>query len=199
LNGKWTRGQFDASRFYYYAREVMAHAFEIPPLPRSYHHEQINQLLKDEQRSLFCFLNAHSFLETELRAVRGFSQEQHRVLFCGEPQDQRTYRHRRLTEMRARPDCDSSVGSAVTLVPTSPIDLPTSEIDVQKRIAIVKCLESLPEKERVILELRLFEGLTNNEITAHLGVPEYYVHSNLRRAVRRIAEMLEKGEGDLSQ
>jgi len=43
--------------------------------------EDINQILKDEDSTLFCFINAHLFSDDDLSFIRGFSQENHRCLF----------------------------------------------------------------------------------------------------------------------
>jgi hypothetical protein len=79
--GMSSTGDFSLSQFLRYARDRMAIAFEIA-LNDAYHPEQISQILKDEPTSLFCFLNAQMVTVVELRGIRGFTQEQHRVLFC---------------------------------------------------------------------------------------------------------------------
>jgi len=61
----------------------MAAAFGIQEGNDEYHPEQISQVLKDEARSLFCFLNVQLMAVEDLQRLRGFTQEQHQTLFCG--------------------------------------------------------------------------------------------------------------------
>jgi serine/threonine protein phosphatase PrpC len=77
------RGQFDYDRrFLPYLRGVLFQAFDIEQT-ESTHPEQIIQLLKDERRSLFCFLDAQHIPETQIQLLRGFTQGVHRILLCG--------------------------------------------------------------------------------------------------------------------
>jgi pSer/pThr/pTyr-binding forkhead associated (FHA) protein len=77
--------EFDLERFLRYAHERMVRAFDLA-LPDSYHAESVSQILKDEPRSLFCFLNVQHVPVADLRRLRGFTQEVHQVLLlcCGE-------------------------------------------------------------------------------------------------------------------
>jgi serine phosphatase RsbU (regulator of sigma subunit) len=77
---------FDLERFFRHAYERMVHAFDLTASPDSFHVENVSQILKDEPRSLFCFLNVQLIPAADLRRLRGFTQEAHQALFlcCGE-------------------------------------------------------------------------------------------------------------------
>jgi serine phosphatase RsbU (regulator of sigma subunit) len=77
---------FDLERFLRHAYERMVHAFDLTASPDSFHVENVSQILKDEPRSLFCFLNVQLIPAADLRRLRGFTQEAHQALFlcCGE-------------------------------------------------------------------------------------------------------------------
>jgi hypothetical protein len=73
-------GDFDhEGKFLPYLKGVLFDLFEIERV-ENFHPEQISQVLKDEQRSLFCFLDAQDLSETDIQFLRGFTQELHRVL-----------------------------------------------------------------------------------------------------------------------
>jgi len=57
-------------------------------------------------------------------------------------------------------------------------------------IAIGVSLATLPEAQRRALELSYFDGLTQVEIAAHLGVPVGTVKSRMRLALRKLATEL---------
>ena len=76
-------GEFEFDRlFLRYLKTVLLEVFEIERSD-DYHPEQISQILKDEPRSLFCFLDAQLIPDTDAQRLRSFTQEFHRVLFCG--------------------------------------------------------------------------------------------------------------------
>jgi hypothetical protein len=76
-------GEFDYERvFLPYLKRVLFDAFDIEPT-EDFHPEQISQVLKDEPRSLFCILDSQLIPEPDSQRMRGFTQELHRVLFCG--------------------------------------------------------------------------------------------------------------------
>jgi len=76
-------GEFDLTRFLAHISQRMSEAFGLR-LPRDeFHPEEVSQVLKDEQKSLFCFLNVNVIPDNELRGLRGFGQEHHRMLLCG--------------------------------------------------------------------------------------------------------------------
>jgi pSer/pThr/pTyr-binding forkhead associated (FHA) protein len=76
---------FDLERFLRHAYERMVQVFGLPVSTEHFHVENVGQILKDELRSLFCFLNLQHIPIADLRRLRGFTQEVHQVLFlcCG--------------------------------------------------------------------------------------------------------------------
>jgi hypothetical protein len=77
------QGRFNLQRFQQYMLGEMANAFDLKLDPRKFHPEQITQLLKDEERSLFCFSNMQHISKEDLQSIIHFTQGRHRVLFCG--------------------------------------------------------------------------------------------------------------------
>jgi len=53
---------------------------------------------------------------------------------------------------------------------------------VEQRVAVRQLLEKLPERERTIVELRFFEGLTQAEIAHHVGLSQMHVSRLLRKS-----------------
>jgi RNA polymerase sigma-70 factor (ECF subfamily) len=51
-------------------------------------------------------------------------------------------------------------------------------------------LDSVPNPERTVIELAYFQGLTSNEIAAHLDVPFVTAETLKRNGLRRMARML---------
>jgi serine phosphatase RsbU (regulator of sigma subunit) len=78
-----TQGEFSLTRFLRIAIEQMAAAFGFHAGTQAYHPEEISQVLKDEPRSLFCFLNIQLMSVDDLHRLRGFTQERHQTLLCG--------------------------------------------------------------------------------------------------------------------
>jgi pSer/pThr/pTyr-binding forkhead associated (FHA) protein len=81
------RGEFDLSTFLAYAVEQLVAAFglDLATLPAP---EDIFQILSDEPRSLFAFLNAQRATRESLFRLRAFTQNRHHVLMLsrGEPE-----------------------------------------------------------------------------------------------------------------
>ncbi len=75
--------EFELDRFVEYATKTMIAAFGIDIGDIEYHPELLTQILKDEPRSLFCFLNIDAIPDHDLRRLRGFTQGSHQVLLCG--------------------------------------------------------------------------------------------------------------------
>jgi anti-sigma regulatory factor (Ser/Thr protein kinase) len=74
-------GAFDLYVFLRHVYERLVLAFDLNLPPAAYHLENVAQLLKEEPRSLFCFLNVQLLNPLEFRRLRGFTQELHQVLF----------------------------------------------------------------------------------------------------------------------
>jgi RNA polymerase sigma-B factor len=76
-----------------------------------------------------------------------------------------------------RPDDDT--GAADTR-----LGVPDLELDgADDRIAVRELLYTLPERERTIVYLRFFEGLTQSEIAAHVGISQMHVSRLLTRSL----------------
>src|SRR5262249_58678210 len=79
---------FDLEHFLRYAQDELARAFDLHLAADVFHLENVAQVLKDEPRSLFCFLNVQRVPIEDLRRLRGFSQELHQtLLLCEGPRD----------------------------------------------------------------------------------------------------------------
>jgi serine phosphatase RsbU (regulator of sigma subunit) len=77
--------RFDLERFLRDAYQQMVQTFGLRACLESFHVENVIQILKDEPRSLFCFVNVQLIPAADLRLLRGFTQEAHQALFlcCG--------------------------------------------------------------------------------------------------------------------
>jgi RNA polymerase sigma factor, sigma-70 family/RNA polymerase sigma-70 factor, sigma-B/F/G subfamily len=61
----------------------------------------------------------------------------------------------------------------------------------EQRVELARGLETLPERERSIILLRFFEGLTQREIADRVGISQMHVSRLLRRSVERMRNQLE--------
>jgi RNA polymerase sigma-B factor len=60
--------------------------------------------------------------------------------------------------------------------------------------AIARTLELLPERERLILNLRFVEDLTQSEIAERIGISQMHVSRLLRRALDAMREQVRETE-----
>jgi RNA polymerase sigma-B factor len=58
------------------------------------------------------------------------------------------------------------------------------------RVAVSVHMRDLPERERLILYLRFFDGLTQSEIAEMVGISQMHVSRLLRRSLGRLRELL---------
>jgi RNA polymerase sigma-B factor len=65
--------------------------------------------------------------------------------------------------------------------------------DVEHGAVLDTGLEALDERERMIVELRFFEGLTQSEIAARIGISQMHVSRLLRRSLSVMRGRLEDG------
>jgi RNA polymerase sigma-B factor len=63
---------------------------------------------------------------------------------------------------------------------------------VERRMTLSPLLEQLPERERAILHLRFFEGLTQSEIAARIGISQMHVSRLLSRSLQQLREAAEE-------
>ena len=75
--------------------------------------------------------------------------------------------------------------------PRAPVESPESlTASARERAKIRRALDSLPEAQRVTLEVAFFEGLTYPEIAAREGVPLGTIKSRAARALSTLREAL---------
>jgi RNA polymerase sigma-B factor len=60
----------------------------------------------------------------------------------------------------------------------------------EERIELGRAMRSLSERERRIVLLRFFGGLTQREIAERIGISQMHVSRLLRRALERMGEPL---------
>jgi RNA polymerase sigma-B factor len=63
--------------------------------------------------------------------------------------------------------------------------------NAERRATLSPLLAQLPERERLILHLRFFEGLTQSEIATRLGISQMHVSRLLARSVARLRSAAE--------
>ena len=63
--------------------------------------------------------------------------------------------------------------------------------EVEDNALVVAGLQALDERERRIVELRFFDGLTQSEIAARVGISQMHVSRLLRRALHVMRGRLE--------
>jgi RNA polymerase sigma-B factor len=69
--------------------------------------------------------------------------------------------------------------------------------DVEAGALLETGLQALDERERAIVELRFFEGLTQSEIAARIGISQMHVSRLLRRSLAVMRGRLESATEDL--
>jgi serine phosphatase RsbU (regulator of sigma subunit) len=77
-------GRFDLEQFLGEAVRQLVQAFHLDPPQTAFAPEDMAQILKDERRSLFCFVNAQLIPEVQLTRLRCFTQEMHQALMLVE-------------------------------------------------------------------------------------------------------------------
>lgn len=68
-----------------------------------------------------------------------------------------------------------------------------------QRLLLEPGLEKLSPRERTILHLRFFEGLTQSQIAANIGVSQMHVSRLIRRALNKVRTEIELREGKESR
>jgi len=68
-------------------------------------------------------------------------------------------------------------------------------IDSEHRVTLSPLIAEFPRRERLILHLRFFEGLTQSEIATRLGISQMHVS---RLLARSLAQLRARAEGDES-
>jgi RNA polymerase sigma-B factor len=65
---------------------------------------------------------------------------------------------------------------------------------IEQRMELHPMLDSLPERERTILHLRFFEGMTQSEIAVRLGISQVHVSRLLARSLEQLRNQSEPSE-----
>jgi RNA polymerase sigma-70 factor (ECF subfamily) len=65
--------------------------------------------------------------------------------------------------------------------------------DLVERLLVADALTALGERQRHVVELAFYSGLSQSEIAARLSLPLGTVKSDMRRALRRLRDVLEGG------
>lgn len=85
--------------------------------------------------------------------------------------------------------------SIESLVGDDPIPAQAGEFEtVDASITVPRLLEVLPEDDRVVVELRFFDGLTQGQIADRIGVSQMQVSRILRRALARLRGVIEAAD-----
>ncbi len=66
----------------------------------------------------------------------------------------------------------------------------------EDRAVLAPGFRALDERERLILHLRFFKGLTQSQIAQHVGISQMHVSRLIRRALEKIREEIGGGEQD---
>ena len=89
----------------------------------------------------------------------------------------------RLSSIDGRPDEDDETGA-----PT-PLGSDDEELDaVEDRVAVADLLNQLPARERQIVYLRYFDGLTQAEIAERVGISQMHVSRLLMRSLEELGD-----------
>ena len=81
---------------------------------------------------------------------------------------------------------DSPAGAAVG----ESLSRPSAQVDVERRMDLMAVIDRLPEDHRQVILLREVQGLSYEEITQVLGVPQGTVESRLHRARAALKQRL---------
>ena len=66
--------------------------------------------------------------------------------------------------------------------------------EVEARLFVADALETLDDRDRLVLRLRFEEGLSQSEIAARIGISQMHVSRLLRRAMTRLEDRLHRDE-----
>jgi len=64
----------------------------------------------------------------------------------------------------------------------------------EERMTLATGIKRLPSRERTILHLRFFQGLTQSEIADRVGISQMHVSRLIRDSLDRVRDELERGE-----
>ena len=64
--------------------------------------------------------------------------------------------------------------------------------EIERRMELSPLLSALPERERMIVHLRFFEGMTQSEIASRLGISQMHVSRLLARSLAELRTAAEQ-------
>ena len=88
------------------------------------------------------------------------------------------------------PDPDEEGGGPIETIGDEDVGYERSE----QRLTLATGIQHLPSRERAILHLRFFEGLTQSEIAERIGISQMHVSRLIRGALDKIRDELESDE-----
>ncbi len=65
----------------------------------------------------------------------------------------------------------------------------------ERRARLAQALNVLPEREREIIQLRFYQGLSQTQVAGKLGISQMHVSRLQHRALKRLRELLRKQDG----
>lgn len=165
---------------------------ESAPAPRRERHDLFEALYRDTRDDLFSYLSyllGSRLLAEDVTAVAYEKAFAKRTSFDARRGDRRAWlfgiaRNAAIDEMRKARD-------VVTL--DFAVREPAADshgVDTTERIAIAQAMRELAVREREIVALKFFGGLTNREIARVMNVGESNVGTLLHRAVKQLREVL---------
>ena len=92
------------------------------------------------------------------------------------------------------PDPDEEGGSPMDALGEDDHGFEQSE----QRLTLATGIQHLPSRERSILHMRFFEGLTQSEIAERIGISQMHVSRLIRNSLDRMRRELEQGERPLN-
>jgi len=99
----------------------------------------------------------------------------------------RAYSSRSLS---AIPDRDG--GEAIALIDTLPDERRDAYEAVEERVLLAEGLRALDEREKRILDLRFFHGMTQSQIAVEVGISQMHVSRLIARALETLANEIEE-------
>lgn len=64
--------------------------------------------------------------------------------------------------------------------------------DAENRMLVTELLVGLPKREQLMLRLRFFEGMTQSQIAARLGISQMHVSRLLAKSLKRLREEMDR-------
>jgi RNA polymerase sigma-B factor len=88
------------------------------------------------------------------------------------------------------PDPEEDGGSPLEILGSDDLEFEKFE----QRLTLASGIQHLPSRERAIVHMRFFEGLTQSEIAERVGISQMHVSRLIRNSLDRMRDELEQGE-----